>query len=112
MCEIVVAKVTCPVVTLKRQGWSHEVSVHWLRTILSHLLLRGHVGRRGGFCIREEEEERWAVVIQFGKEKLEIIPSKILTWHLEWTAGVGAGWRMWKSDAAAASRRVWVAVSR
>lgn len=55
MCEVAVAKVTCTVVTLERQGWSHEVSVHWLRTILSHLLLRGHVGRRGSFYIGEEE---------------------------------------------------------
>lgn len=44
------AKVTCPIVGLELQGRSHEVSVHWLRTVLSHLLLRRHVGRRGCFC--------------------------------------------------------------
>lgn len=44
------AKVTCPVVGLEWQGRSHEVSVHWLRTVLSHLLLRWHVSRRGCFC--------------------------------------------------------------
>lgn len=48
--KVAAAKVTCPVVGLEGQGRSHEVSVHWLRTVLSHLLLRRHVGRRGCFC--------------------------------------------------------------
>lgn len=66
--------VTCPVVALQRQGWSHEVGVHWLRAILSHLLLWGHVGRRGGLCSRKEAEQRSGEVCgvqQRGKRKSE-----------------------------------------
>ena len=35
-----------------------------------------------------------------------------LTWHLEWTSGVGAGWRMREGGTAATSRGVWEAISR
>lgn len=52
--KIVTIMVTCPVVALDGQGWSQEVGVHWLGAILSHLLLWGHVRRRGSLCIRKE----------------------------------------------------------
>lgn len=53
--KVAAAKVTCPIVGLEQQRRSHEVSVHWLRTVLSHLLIRRHVGRRG--CFWEEVAE-------------------------------------------------------
>lgn len=42
--------ITWLVVALRWQRWSYKVGVHWLRTILSHLFLWWHVGRRGSLC--------------------------------------------------------------
>lgn len=68
LSEIVTAMVTCPVVTLQGQRWSHEIGVHWLGAILTHLLLWGHVGRRGGLCVRKEAQ-RSKVSFCGGKER-------------------------------------------
>lgn len=46
------------------------------------------------------------------QSQIALILGEILTWHLEWTAGLGAGGRVWEGDAAAASWGVGVAVPR
>ena len=51
MC-VCVAVVTWPVADLQGKGRDQQVGVHGLGAVLSHLLLRGYVGRRGGVWSR------------------------------------------------------------
>lgn len=102
--------VTCPVVCLCRQRRSHEVDVHWLRTVLRHLLLWGDVSRWGGLCIRGDPElNRKLTAVQCGGNgEAELIGP---TGHLERAAWVRAGGRVREGGAAAAAGGAWEAVS-